>query len=168
VKGRRAHPPKADKKITREMNNKEWLIALKSGLLASLNKDLIADNGQKVPTQYPVVLDEKVEIALSKTKDVVAFLTSAGLSDELARLAVKTIRAGKGTMRGRMYKIKRGPLFVLSSDETPLFKALRNVQGIDVISADMLMVSDFGMAEKPGRMVVFTQPALEQFMEVFN
>ena len=35
-----------NKKIKR-LNNKEWLLALKTGFLASLNKDLILKNGQK-------------------------------------------------------------------------------------------------------------------------
>ena len=84
------------------------------------------------------------------------------------RTAQTKIRAGKGTMRNRRYKVKRGPLVVVSNLENPLFKAARNVQGFDVVTPDLLMVQDFGMSEKPGRAVLFTKAALEEFSEVMN
>lgn len=167
VGGRRAHPPKAEKNILKGMNNKEWLKALKVGVAASFNKDLVALNGQRVPENYPVVLDSSVE-EIVKTKDFKDFLEKAGFTNEVERTSVRKIRAGRGTMRNRRVKLKRGPLVVVSTVETPLLKAARNVQGFDVITTDLLMASDFGMSEKPGRAVLFTKGALEEFNEVLN
>jgi large subunit ribosomal protein L4e len=165
VGGRRAHPPKAEKIIIKDINNKEWVKALQTGVLASFSRDLVEANGQKVPAQYPVVLDDSLE-NLSKTKEIKEFLEKVGFVDELKRTAQTKIRAGKGTMRNRRYKVKRGPLVVVSSSEAPLLKAARNIKGFDVISSDLLMASDFGMSEKPGRAVLFTQKALAEFKEV--
>ncbi|NQZ84590.1 MAG: 50S ribosomal protein L4 [Nanoarchaeales archaeon] len=165
--GRRAHPPKAAEKIMKSMNNKEWNFALLTGYTASLNKDLVAANGQRVPENYPIVLDNSVE-EMTKTADFKALLKKIGFEEELDRTSERKIRAGRGTMRNRTYKVKRGPLVVVSSSESPLVKAARNIQGFDVVSADLLLACDFGMSEKPGRAVIFTQKAAEEFKEVIN
>ena len=91
-----------------------------------------------------------------------------GFTEELDRASITKVRAGRGTMRNRTYKVKRGPLVVVSSFEAPLLKSARNVKGFDVITPELLMVSDFGMSEKPGRVVLFSKAALEQFKEVLN
>jgi large subunit ribosomal protein L4e len=167
VGGRRAHPPKSQKNILKDMNNKEWTLALKSGVLASFDNKIVSANGQKVPASYPMILDDSTE-KIAKTKDVKDLLEKAGFAEEIARTQTRKIRAGKGTMRGRTYKVKRGPLVVVSSVEMPLLKAARNLRGFDVLTPDLLMVSDFGMSIKPGRAVIFTKSALEEFKEVLN
>jgi large subunit ribosomal protein L4e len=165
--GRRAHPPKAAKKLVKNMNIKEWNAAIMTGYTASLNRDLVTANGQRLPANYPVVLDNSVE-EMTKTKDFVTLLNTLGFEEELDRTSERKIRAGRGTMRNRTYKVKRGPLVVVSSSESPLVKAARNIQGFDVVSADLLLACDFGMSEKPGRAVIFTQKAAEEFKEVIN
>jgi large subunit ribosomal protein L4e len=167
VGGRRAHPPKASKILFKNMNNKEWLKALKVGVMASMDNSIVSSNGQRVPKSYPMVLDESLE-KVAKTKDFKDILVTLGFADEIERTSVRKVRAGKGTMRNRTYKHKRGPLVVVSSMEAPLLKAVRNVKGFDVITPELLMVSDFGMSYKPGRAVIFTKPAIEEFVEVFN
>lgn len=166
VGGRRAHPPKAEKNIIKEMNNKEWIKALRSGVAASFDNKIVGAV-QKIPENYPFVLDDSVE-KLNKTKEFKEVLEKLGFSDETLRTQTRKIRAGRGTMRNRTYKVKRGPLVVVSSVEAPLLKAARNVQGFDVITPELLMVSDFGMSEIPGRAVLFTKAALNEFVEVLN
>ena len=167
VGGRKAHAPKASKILLKGVNNKEWLRAMQIGVLASMTSEIVVANGGRVPQNYPFVLDDSVE-SISKTKEFNDLLDKFGLSEEVDRLSVRKVRAGKGTMRNRTYKTKRGPLVVVSSLESPLLKASRNVRGFEVVTPEVLMVSDFGMSEKPGRMVMFTKSALEQFNEVFN
>lgn len=167
VGGRQAHPPKAAKVIFKDINNKEWLKALKIGFIASMNSKVVSSNGQKVPAMYPMVMDESVE-TISKTKEFVDLLTTLGFTEELDRTSITKVRAGRGTMRNRTYKVKRGPLVVVSSYESPLLKSARNVKGFDIITPELLMCSDFGMSEKPGRVVIFSKAALEQFKEVLN
>jgi large subunit ribosomal protein L4e len=167
VGGRRAHPPKASKIIIKDINNKEWLKALKVGLVASFDNKIVSSNGQRVPKTYPMILDNSTE-EIAKTKDFKDLLVNAGFESEIARTAVRKVRAGKGTMRNRTYKVKRGPLVVVSSVEVPLFKSGRNVKGFEVVTPDLLMVSDFGMSTKPGRAVIFTKSAIDEFVEVLN
>jgi len=165
VGGRRAHPPKAEKIIVKDINNKEWIKALRIGFTASLDNSLVAANGQKVPSTYPVVLDDSLE-TIEKTAEFRSFLETIGFGEEIERSSIRKVRAGKGTMRGRTYKDKRGPLVVVSNVEAPLLKAARNLKGFDVITPELLMVSDFGMSVYPGRAVIFTKPAMEEFKEV--
>jgi len=167
VGGRKAHPPKPQKNILKGINNKEWFNALKIGFVASFNNELITKNGQKVPKSYPFILDSSVE-EISKTADFKSFLNAVGFEDEVERTSIRKVRAGKGTMRNRTYKQKRGPLVVVSSNESPLLKSVRNIKGFEVVTPDFLMVSDFGMSEKPGRAVIFTKDAISEFMEVFE
>ncbi len=167
VGGRRAHPPKASKIYVKDLNNKEWTKALRIGVLASFDNALVSANGQKVPKSYPMILDDSLE-TISKTKDFGDVLKTIGFSEEVDRASERSIRAGKGTMRNRTYKDKRGPLVVVSSLEAPLLKAARNFKGFDVITPDLLMVSDFGMSAKPGRAVLFTKSSLTEFVEVLN
>ncbi len=167
VGGRKAHAPKAEKNLIKGLNNKEWLMAVASGVNASLNRDLVIANGQKVSVNYPIILDDSVE-KIEKTKDFREVLTKLGFTDELERTSVRKIRAGKGTMRNRTYKTKRSFLVVVSSAEVPLIKSGRNFRGLDVMPADMLLASDFGMSEKPGRAVLFTKSGAEEFLEVLK
>ena len=167
VGGRKAHPPKASKDTIKGINNKEWIKALRTGLAASMSRDIVTENGQKVPESYPFVFDSSVE-KFEKTKDFKEFLGKLGFTDELERTQNRKIRAGKGTMRNRTYKVKRGPLVVVSSFEAPLMKSGRNISGFEVITPELMMVSDFGMSEKPGRTVLFTKEAVEEFMGVLN
>lgn len=167
VGGRKAHAPTADKNLIKHVNNKEWLAALKVGVMSSFTPELVKANGQAVPQNYPLVLDDSIE-NITKTKEFTGILEKLGFGDEMTRVSVRKVRAGKGTMRGRTYKDKRGPLVVVSSFESPLLKASRNVKSFDVITPELLMVSDFGMSHRPGRIVLFTQKAMEEFKEAMN
>ena len=165
VGGRKAHAPSAEKNIFRMINNKEWHKALQSGFAASLDSKRVESLGQRVSTNYPFILDDSCEEKIVKTKDAKEMLEKLGLGAEIERTSEVKIRAGKGTMRNRRYKVKRGPLFVVSSIDAPLLKAIRNIKGFEVITPDFLMVQDFGMSDKPGRQVIFTQSAHKEFME---
>jgi len=168
VGGRRAHGPKAEKVLFKNLNNKEWMKALRVGFVASMNNDVVSKNGQKVPQSYPFVFDNSIE-SISKTKEFMDILSKIGFEDEVDRTQTRKIRAGIGTMRNRTYKVKRGPLVVVSSLESPLLKAARNVLGFEVITTDILMASDFGMNIVPGRAVLFTKEAFDVFTkEVIN
>lgn len=167
VGGRRAHPPKADKNTLKMVNNKEWLKAIQVGILSSFSAEAVAKNGQKVPQNYPFVFDDSVE-SMDKTKEVADLFNKLGLTDEIERTSERKVRAGRGKMRNRTHRTKRGPLMVVSSIEAPILKAARNFRGFDIVTPEVLMVSDFGMSEKPGRITIFSKSALEEFKEVYN
>jgi len=159
VGGRRAHPPKAEKQWTQKVNAKENRKAIRSALSATINKELVAKRGHLVPAGYPFVLDNKIE-TVEKTKDIKKTLVTLGLKEDLLRTALRKIRAGKGTMRGRKYKIKKGALLVVGND-CKLMKSAKNVRGIDIVPVKSLNAKLLAPGCHPGRLTLFTKNAIE-------
>ncbi|PLW80259.1 50S ribosomal protein L4 [Candidatus Woesearchaeota archaeon] len=164
--GRRAHPPKAEKIWTQKINVKERRKAIRSALAASINANLVEDRGHKVPKTYPLVVETKAE-EIAKTKDAIQMLIALGLKDELTRCQVKKVRAGKGTMRGRRYQRKKGPLVIVSKDSN-LHKALRNVTGVDIVVADNLNTELLAPGTAAGRISVYTEDAVAKIGGLFK
>lgn len=160
VGGRRAHPPKSEKDWTKQMNTKEMLKATRSALGATLDKDLVLARDHKIPSTYPFILDTSFE-QTAKTKDVKAILTALGFAEELKRGAIRTVRAGKGTMRGRTHK-KRKSLLLVMADDCPAIKAAQNIPGIDVVPVYRLNTELLAPGSHPGRATLFTKAALER------
>ena len=83
VKGRKAHPPKAEKNWSQKINKKERLFAIKSAISAASSKTLVTERGHKASNLIlPLVLEDKFE-GLKTTKLVEKTLLSLGLSQEL-------------------------------------------------------------------------------------
>ena len=160
VGGRRAHPPTAEKQWEKKINVKERRKAICAALAATVQKDLVAGRGHKLPAHYPIILDSSVE-QISKTKDVQALLEKLGLQEELARISKVKIRAGRGKMRGRRYRIKRGPLFVVAKN-CPLTKSARNILGIEVSIVDRVNAELLAPGANAGRLTLYTKGAIER------
>lgn len=163
VKGRKAHPPKADKKWEQGVNKKEKLLALRSALAASAMKNLVAARGHAFDGDVPLVIVDDFE-NMGKAKEVKKVLLALGLERELERCGKRKTRAGKGKMRGRPYKKKKGPL-VIASKECALLKAARNLPGVDVSTAGALNAEMLAPGAHPGRLVLITKSALGKFGE---
>ncbi len=160
VGGRRAHPPKAEKKLEKKINKKENRKAIRSALSASLNKELVKKRGHKVPKNYPFIIDNDFE-KIKKTKDARTAFIAIGLQDELKRCRVKKIRAGKGKMRGRKYRIKKGPLLVVG-DNCDLMKSARNFLGIEIVKVNEVNAKLLAPGCDVGRLTLFTKNAIEK------
>jgi large subunit ribosomal protein L4e len=162
VKGRPAHPPKTETVWEQRMNKKERQLAIKSAIAATADKALVEGRGHKVQDlkELPLVIVDSVE-EIKKTKDLKKTLESLGLRGELNRIEKKTVRAGKGTMRGRKYRKKTGPLIVVQSDKG-LGKAARSMPGIHVSLAKNLSVEYLAPGAAPGRLTIFTKGAIEE------
>ena len=160
VGGRRAHPPKAERIFAKKLNIKERRKAIRSALAATLDKDIVARRGHKAPQLYPFILDAATE-TIAKTSEVVALLEKLNFKDELARAAIKNIRAGVGKGRGRPYQTRIGPLIVVSKD-CPLRKAAKNIAGVDVVEVNRLNASLLAPGTHAGRLTLFTDAALDR------
>lgn len=159
VGGRRAFPPKPVKQWTQKINDKERTKAIRSALAATIDKDLVKARGHKVPPNYPFIASKEFE-AITKTQDLLKILHDHGFDEELKRAAVRTIRAGKGKMRGRKYVKRKGPLIVTAGD-CKLLHAAKNVPGTDVVPVSKLNAHLLAPGTKPGRLTIFTEQALE-------
>jgi large subunit ribosomal protein L4e len=160
VGGKRAHPPKAEKIWNKKINLKEKRKAIRSALSATLDKNLVEARNHKIPGIYPIFIEDKFE-DVSKTKEVIKILNNLGLKKELERLEIKKVRAGRGKNQGRKYKIKTGPLLVVSK-KCKLINAARNIPGIDVAQVNQVNVELLAPGSKPGRLTIYTQAAIER------
>lgn len=162
VGGRRAHPPRPDRRWAKKVNAKERRLARRAALAATGDWNLVVLRGHRVPSHVsvPIVLEAKAE-ELSATKEAVKLLEGLGLADELARAAVKKVRAGRGTMRGRRYRRRTGPLVVLPPD-APAARAFANLPGVEVVTPVRLSTEALAPGGVPGRLTLFSQNALEE------
>ena len=159
VGGRRAHPAKACKDWGQSINKKENRLAIRSAISATVQADVVKGRGHRIPKDYPFVVADDVE-KIAKTKDLSNALVALGLGDELARTANRSIRAGKGKMRGRKYKTKIGPLLVIG-DACDLEKAGKNLPGVTVVKARELNAELLAPGAAPGRITLWTKHACE-------
>jgi large subunit ribosomal protein L4e len=64
----------------------------------------------------PLVIDDKLE-GVEKTKQAVQFLKAVGAYPDVERVqSSKRQRAGKGKLRNRRYRTRRGPLLVYANE----------------------------------------------------
>ena len=119
--GRRAHGPKVDKEWSQKINSREKKIARDSAIAASCDPGTVSSRGHKFDEslRFPIIIDgyvesrdgsdEKYDIesipTQYSTRKFVAMMEGLGVSADLARSKNgRSIRAGKGTMRGRKYR----------------------------------------------------------------
>ena len=159
VGGRRAHPPKAEKNWDKGINKKEMKKAIRSAISATISPEKVKQRNHILPNNYPFIIDSKFE-SLKKTKEVKKSLESLGLKEELKRTAAKKIRAGKGKLRGRLYKKRKGPLIVVGKD-CSLTKTARNISGIDVVEVKNINAELLAPGTKPGRLTLWTTSSIE-------
>ncbi len=153
--GRRAHPPKLGGKLTK-INKKELKVGVKSALamVASLNLvkekyNSLKDTDLKV--KLPFVIESNV-LEL-KTKDFIAFIKKVLNEFESVAIQKKTIRAGKGKLRGRKYKKNAGMLLVIGNQEN------KKINAVDVKNVEDLMITD--LAAGGPRVVMFSEAAIK-------
>ncbi len=176
--GRRAHGPKVERDWSRKLNQKERRFARDSALAATMDLDAVTGRGHRVDEDVkalPIVLGDYTEVvdgtttsydietfnhgaATRKTK---AIFEALGLGGDLQRASNgRKIRAGKGTMRGRVHKTPRSVLLVVARKEG-LAQAVRNLPGVDVVAVKDLAAEDLAPGGDVGRLTVFTRSAVE-------
>ncbi len=165
-KGRRAHAPKAEKVWEQKINRKEHKIALLSAIAASFYKELVKNRGHKIDNlkYFPIVVNDFS--AFKKTKELKKFLEVIGLEEELERIKEKKIRAGKGKMRGRRYKRKRGPLIIV--EKLNGIEKVANSLNIDVCDLKSLNTLLLAPGAKLARLIIWEEKALKKVFEWFK
>jgi len=155
--GMRAHPPKITQFVRDlKINKKEQKIALLSGISATASEKYILKKYStinKLENKAPFIVSSettklKTKALKEELKKILGNLYSVSLKE-------KSVRAGKGKMRGRKYKSNAGMVFVLGKDEkikTGLF---------DVKKTDELSVIDLAKGGL-GRVAVYTEQAVKE------
>ena len=159
VKGRKAHPPKAEKIWSKKLNSNERKKAIRSAIAGTGQIKYILQRGHRVDEkmQLPLIVDDLD--AIKKTKELNDFLNSAGLEAELQRAKIKKVRAGRGKMRGRKYKTKTGPLLIYGDEEINA-KTLNSLQGIEAVNVRNLNARLLSPGAHSIRLCIWSQKAL--------
>lgn len=131
-KGRMFAPIRIWRRWHRRNNLKQKRYAVATALAASAILPLVQARGHRVDNvpELPLIVDNAAE-KIERTKEAVRFLRDIGAWADVKKVidTVK-VRAGKGKLRNRRFRTRRGPLVVYSGANVPLIKALRNVPGV--------------------------------------
>jgi large subunit ribosomal protein L4e len=169
VGGRQPHPPKAEKKIVKEIPKKEARLALTSAIAATAQKEVVAKRGHKVEkvVQIPLIVDNAIE-NLTRAKDVEAAFASLGIDADITRVREsRNVRAGKGKSRGRKIKQAVGPLLVVV-DGVNLVAAASNLPGVQVTTVANLNTEMLAPGTHPGRLTVWSNGAIDQLNTIYG
>ena len=158
VGGRRAHPPKTEKDFTEKINKKEKKKAIRCAISASMNLDFIRKRNHIAPSNFPFIVEKGVE-KVNTTKKLKQVFIKLGFGEELERTDKKKIRAGKGKMRNRPYKTKKGILIVVGN-KCNLEKSSKNLPGVDVVHIKSLNAELLAPGTVPGRLTLWTENAI--------
>ena len=79
---------------------------------------------------------------------------------ELEKAIKKKTRAGKGKLRGRRYRLRKGPLFVVSG-KCALLKSGNNIPGVEIVEVKALNAELLAPGTQPGRVALWTEKAVD-------
>jgi large subunit ribosomal protein L4e len=161
VGGRPAHPPKEENDRSLKLNDNERKLATRSAIAATSDRERVSERGHEVAAfdgEFPIVVDDEFE-EFVKTQDVVSLLEALGVDEDIERAEDKTVRAGRGTTRGRKYKRPTSILFVTSDEPS---RAARNLAGADVATAREVNTEDLAPGTQSGRLTIWTESAIEE------
>ena len=167
--GRRAHPIKSEKKISKRINKKTYELSIISAISASGDISWVKRRGYYIDNipEIPLVVDDKIQ-TIKKTGQIYTILCDLGLNDNLQKIKEsKKIRAGKGKRRGRKYKKKKGVLIVIK-DDFGIVKASKNIPGTDIANINFLSIDDLAPGGIGGRLIIWTQSAFNELNNKFE
>jgi large subunit ribosomal protein L4e len=169
VGGRAAHPPTSNKKIVKRIPKKEKHLATLSAIAATASKDVVASRGHSVEDVpgLPLIVTDDLE-GLKRVKEVEEALVHLGVFSDIFRVREsRTIRAGKGKIRGRRVKQAVGPLLVVAKNNG-IMEAARNIPGTDVVIVRNLSVEMLAPGAHLGRLTIWTNSAIEELKKLYG
>mmetsp|Transcript_1373 Transcript_1373/g.1572 ORF Transcript_1373/g.1572 Transcript_1373/m.1572 type:complete len:411 (-) Transcript_1373:67-1299(-) len=138
-------------------------------LSASALPPLVMAHGHRIGeiAELPLVVTDGIE-SVTKTKQAVEMLKKLGCSEELQRIIdSKKIRAGRGKMRNRRYKMSKGPL-VIYAEDNGIARAFRNVPGVETANVARLNLLKLAPGGNFGRFLIWTEGAMKKLQEMYG
>jgi large subunit ribosomal protein L4e len=173
--GRMFAPTKIWRKWHVKTNQNQKRYAVCSALAASAAAPLLMARGHQVMEipEVPLVIDSAVfaEGRLAKTSAAAALLKAVGAGPDLERVKrSKKLRAGKGKMRGRRYRQRRGPLVVYHPEEDGKTsgRAFRNIPGVESSPVTALNLLQLAPGGHLGRFVIWTSAAFKALDQIYG
>lgn len=146
-----------------------------SALAASSVPALLFARGHNVHSvpEVPLVISSSAFSGgkVQKTAVAAKLLTAVGAGPDLEKVRdSKKLRAGKGKMRGRRHRQRRGPLVVYRPEEDgkELVKAMRNIPGVETCSVYALNLLQLAPGGHLGRFVIWTSSAFSALDTIYG
>jgi len=168
--GRMFAPTKTWRKwhVKTNLNQKRYAIA--SAIAASSVPSLVLARGHRIEeiAEIPLVIEADYLTTASKTKAAVGLLKSIKAHRDVAKVSnSRKLRAGKGKMRGRRYRQRRGPLIVHAGEES-IYKAFRNLPGVEIADVNSLNLLQLAPGGHLGRFIIWSSSAFKQLDKLFG
>jgi len=154
----------------RKVNLRQRRHALAAAISSTAVTPLVMARGHHIDTlpQLPLVFSNEVN-NVSQTKEAFAFLARYGVDADIKRVEEsKALRAGKGKMRNRRWKVRRGPLVIGDDHSKNLARAVGNIAGVDYINVNRLNIRVLAPGGHIGRLCIWTQSALQSLNNHFG
>jgi len=168
--GRMFAPTKTYRRWHRKVSLNQRRFAIVSALAASGLPSLVMARGHRIEAvpEVPLVLSAGVE-QVSKTKTAMEILEKIAAMADIRRVKdSKTLRAGKGKMRNRRFRQRRGPLVIYKDLSSPCTKAFRNIPGIEMVPVSALNLLLLAPGGHLGRFCIWTQGAFEMLDALYG
>merc|ERR1712144_175299 len=173
--GRMFAPTKVWRKWHQKINLGQKRFATASAIAASSVPALLLARGHRISTvpEVPLVVSSKaVEgAALVKTSAAVALLKAVGAGPDIVKVQKsRKLRAGKGKMRNRRHRMRRGPLVVYNpeTDGKELVRAFRNIPGVETSSVFALNLLQLAPGGHLGRFIIWTSAAFKALDTIYG
>ncbi|KAL1407314.1 60S ribosomal protein L4B [Vanrija albida] len=167
--GRMFAPTKTWRKWHVKVNQNQRRYAVASALAASAVPSLVLARGHRIEQiqEVPLVVSSSIE-STNKTKAAVELLKTLAAYPDIVKVSnSRKIRAGKGKLRNRRHRQRRGPLVVYGKDEG-LVRALRNIPGVETSPVDALNLLQLAPGGHVGRFVIWTEDAIKQLDTIYE
>jgi large subunit ribosomal protein L4e len=166
--GRMFAPTKTWRKWHVKVNQNQRRFAVVSALAASALPSLVLARGHRIEQVEEVPLVIGGAEGVTKTKEAVALLKALGAYADVQKAAAsKKLRAGKGKLRNRRHRQRRGPLIVYAEDNG-ISRAFRNLPGVEVVNVTRLNLLQLAPGGHLGRFVIWTEGAFALLDQVFG
>ncbi|KAF2194966.1 60S ribosomal protein L4-A [Zopfia rhizophila CBS 207.26] len=173
--GRMFAPTKVWRKWHQKINLGQKRFATASALAASSSAALLLARGHHISAvpEVPLVVSSTAfaDAAIAKTSAAIALLKAVGAGADIEKVKKsRKLRAGKGKLRGRRYKQRRGPLVVYNPDEDgkELVYAFRNISGVETSSVYALNLLQLAPGGHLGRFIVWTSSAFAALDKIYG
>lgn len=168
-------PTKIWRKWHVKINQGQKRFATASALAASAVAPLLLARGHEIAAvpEVPLVIDSASFEGAAAAKTAAAFkiLTAVGASADVEKSKkTKKLRAGKGKLRGRRHRQRRGPLVIYdpSVDGKELVKGFRNLPGVETCDVYALNLLQLAPGGHLGRFIVWTSSAFKALDTVYG
>ncbi|KAJ7478878.1 ribosomal protein L4 domain-containing protein [Mycena galericulata] len=154
----RAHQDLAQVEVKVNQNQRRFAVVSALAALALLSLALARGHRIEQIEGVPLVIASAAD-SFTKTNEAVALLKSLNAYADVIKVSnSRKLRAGKGKIRNRRHRQRRGPLVVYNED-IGIVKAFRNLPGVELANVRRLNLLQLARGGHLGRFVIWTNAA---------